>query len=470
MGTAALPPFQSNTQMTIDLWWSGVRAVQADEAIAGCLEWQADRLCIRGIEQPVRFADHQQVLVVGGGKAAAWLGQALWKSFQQQDHCPWEMSGWLNVPQQNFPEPASGPIHFHAARPAGRNEPTPEAMAGTARIRQMLQNAPAHTLCICLLTGGGSALLVDPIPEVSLEEKLEVTQMLSRRGANIHQLNAVRTALSRIKGGGLLLHAPSQRWITLAISDVLDDHLATLASGPTVPRPLDWREKAMAVLAAMERKEEPWPMGVAKATEKWADSLRMPQSMIQPHPPIRSDYALLANNQRALQAASRHAESLAIEVDILPTDRDEGDWRSVANQLVHRWIENDNTAAGSTQCILSGGEPTVTLPSNHGKGGRNQQLTLGVLCRLIELGRIDLLRCGVFLSAGTDGEDGPTNAAGAWIDQSAWMAAQQLGLDPFDFLDRCDAYSFFDQIGTLFHSGPTRTNVCDLRTALSTTQ
>ncbi|MFM8327775.1 MAG: MOFRL family protein, partial [Pirellulaceae bacterium] len=92
------------------------------------------------------------------------------------------------------------------------------------------------------------------------------------------------------------------------------------------------------------------------------------------------------------------------------------------------------------------------------------------LCRLIELGRIDLLRCGVFLSAGTDGEDGPTNAAGAWIDQSAWTAAQQLGLDPFDFLDRCDAYSFFGQIGTLFHSGPTRTNVCDLRIALSTTQ
>ncbi|MFN5468342.1 MAG: glycerate-2-kinase family protein, partial [Pirellulaceae bacterium] len=236
-----MPPFQSMTQLAVDLWWSGVRAVQADEAIAGCLDWQADRLCIRGIEQPVQFADHQQVLVVGGGKAAAWLGHAFWQSFQQQAHCPWTMSGWLNVPQQSFPAPNSGPIHFHAARPAGRNEPTKEAMAGTARIRQMLLSAPSKTLCICLLTGGGSALLVDPIPEISLEEKLQVTQLLSRRGANIHQLNAVRTALSRVKGGGLLLHAPDRRWITLAISDVLDDHLPTLASGPTIPRPLDWR-------------------------------------------------------------------------------------------------------------------------------------------------------------------------------------------------------------------------------------
>jgi glycerate 2-kinase len=467
-----LPPLQFNTQRAIDLWWSGVRAVQADEAIAGCLDWQADRLCIRGIEQPVQFADHQQVLVIGGGKAAAWLGHSLWLSFQQQTHCPWELYGWLNVPQQSFPEKSSGPIHFHAARPAGRNEPTPEAMAGTARIRQMLQSSSAKTLCICLLTGGGSALLVDPIPEISLEEKLQVTQMLSRRGANIHQMNAVRTALSQVKGGGLLLQAPDRRWITLAISDVLDDHLPTVASGPTIPRPLDWREKAMAVLAEMERKGEPWPKGVAKATEKWTDSLKSPSSKIRKDPLIQSDYVLLANNRMALQASSQHADRLAIRAEVLPPDRDEGDWRSVANHLVDRWIAiHDREEDAAERCILSGGEPTVTIPSNgHGKGGRNQQLTLGVLCRLLELGRVDLLRRGTFLSAGTDGEDGPTDAAGAWIDQSTWMAAQQLGLDPFDFLDRCDAYSFFDQVGTLFRTGPTRTNVCDLRIALSSTQ
>jgi hydroxypyruvate reductase len=382
------------------------------------------------------------------------------------------MTGWLNVPQQNFPEQYDGPIHFHAARPAGRNEPTAEAMAGTARIRQMLHHAPPQTLCICLLTGGGSALLVDPIPEVSLEEKLQVTQMLSRRGANIHQMNAVRTALSRVKGGGLLLQAPGQRWITLAISDVLDDHLPTIASGPTIPRPLGWREKALAVLAELERREEPWPMGVAKATEKWTNALRQPPSTRQPVPPTQSDYVLLANNQKALQAASRHANRLAIRVDLLPPDRNEGDWRSVANQLVSRWIERDaREEAGPARCILSGGEPTVTLPPNsHGKGGRNQQLTLGVLCRLMELGRIDLLQRGTFLSAGTDGEDGPTDAAGAWIDHSTWTASQRLGLNPFDFLDRCNAYSFFDQVGTLLRTGPTRTNVCDLRIALSTTR
>jgi glycerate 2-kinase len=472
IGTADLPPFHSNTQLAIDLWWSGVRAVQADETISDCLEWQADRLCIRGIERPVRFADHQQVLVVGGGKAAAWLGHALWLSFQQQAHCPWTMSGWLNVPQQSFPEQGVGPIHFHAARPPGRNEPTYEAMAGTAKIRQMLQSAPAQTLCICLLTGGGSALLVDPIPEVSLEEKLQVTQMLSRRGANIHQLNAVRMALSRVKGGGLLLQAPAQRWITLAISDVLDDHLPTLASGPTIPRPFDWRENAMAVLEAMERKEEPWPMGVAMATKKWSDSLQMPHATLPAEGAIQSDYVLLANNQMALQAAFRHADRLAIRADSLPPDRDEGDWRSVAKQLVDRWIAiHDRQENDTARCILSGGEPTVTIPpSSRGKGGRNQQLSLGVLCRLLELGRIDLLRRGTFLSAGTDGEDGPTDAAGAWIDQTTWTASQHLGLDPFDFLDRCDAYSFFDQVGTLFRTGPTRTNVCDLRIALSSTQ
>jgi glycerate-2-kinase len=198
------------------------------------------------------------------------------------------------------------------------------------------------------LTGGGSALLVDPIPGISLEEKLQVTQMLSRRGANIHQLNAVRTALSRVKGGGLLLQAPDRRWITLAISDVLDDHLPTLASGPTIPRPCDWREKAMAVLAEMERSGEPWPKGVAKATEKWAEFLQIPSSETKTDSSIQSDYVVLANNQMALQAASRHAERLAIRADVLPTDPYEGDWRSVAHSLVDRWIElHDHKEAGT---------------------------------------------------------------------------------------------------------------------------
>ncbi|MFN5948059.1 MAG: MOFRL family protein, partial [Pirellulaceae bacterium] len=197
--------------------------------------------------------------------------------------------------------------------------------------------------------------------------------------------------------------------------------------------------------------------GVAKATEKWAKSLQLPLSKIRQETPIQADYALLANNQMALQAASRHADHLAIRADVLPPDPEEGDWRAVASQLVDRWIAiHDRQEVGTANCILSGGEPTVAIPTeSQGKGGRNQQLALGVLCRLIELGRIDLLRQGTFLSAGTDGEDGPTDAAGAWIDQTTLTVTQQLGLDPFVFLDRCDAYSFFTQVGTLFRTGPT---------------
>jgi len=294
------------------------------------------------------------------------------------------------------------------------------------------------------------------VPEITLLDKVRVTQLLSAAGANIEQLNTVRQHLSMVKGGGLARACRAGRLITLVISDVLGDRLDMIASGPTARRETT-RADALRVIEEIKLDSEPSVSRVVSYLQQRAAGEARPND----EPRCAVTNIILANNAMAVDAAGMEAERLGYSHAMVAAAKSEGPVEEVGRHLADMAISmRDNPGPN---CLISGGEPTVTLvdESRRGKGGRNQQLALAALTRLGDCRNICLL------SAGTDGEDGPTNAAGAIVDENVVQVARQAKLDAQDYLCRNDAYNFFRQCGGLFVTGPTQTNVCDIRVALS---
>ncbi len=306
-------------------------------------------------------------------------------------------------------------------------------------------------VCFVLLSGGGSALLPAPAAGITLADKLAVTRHLSAAGANIAELNTVRKQLSRLKGGGFARACRARRLFALVISDVLGDPLDIIASGPTVPD----RSSPQDALDVLERYagRPVLPAAVFAHLEKQPAGAPA-------EPACQVTNLVIGNNALAVDAAGIEAERLGYSHAMLAAPAPEGAAEDVGRHLARLAL---NMLAGpGPDCLISGGEPVVTLApiERRGKGGRNQQLVLAaaeVLAGAGSAGEIALL------SGGTDGEDGPTDAAGAWVDHELLARAAQLGLDPGDYLARNDAYHYFESIGGLLKTGPTDTNVCDVR-------
>lgn len=473
-----------------------------------CLRVEGDRLVVdnrvdsaSGPSQLVVPLDAiHRIAVVGGGKAAAGMALAVEEVLGPRLMAEKELTGWVNVPGRAAPiggascnpdpgitgsQRAPQRIHLHAARPAGVNEPTPAGVAGSLEILRLVASLGPEDLCLCLISGGGSALMPAPVPGISLADKLAVTRHLSAAGATIEQLNCVRKQLSRIKGGGLLRACHAGRLVSLIISDVLGDPLEVIASGPTVPDS-STPKAAMEVLEHFHAREAGVPPAVFDCLELAArrqvdiaktasahgdcsdqrmDRLRLPMAPDEKAATTANDRVLnvvIGNNSTAVEGAAQRARCLGYASIAESAARSEGSAEEVGRQLAERAIEM-RRGAGSL-CLVSGGEPVVKLTdeSRRGLGGRNQQLALAALLRLAEKGadRIALL------SGGTDGEDGPTDAAGAFVDADVLAAARRLGIDAADYLERNDAYRFFEQLDALLKTGPTGTNVCDLRILL----
>lgn len=435
------------------IWQAGVDAVRSDRLVQDAIEVKPDSVEICGHRWTPGSSGRGRILVVGAGKAgggmAAGLEAALSGTWLDRT------SGWVNVPADCV-RPLSK-IHLHPARPAGVNEPTPEGVQGTNEILRQVGSLTSDDLCIVLISGGGSALLPAPRPGLSLDDKQSITRLLMRRGAEIGELNCVRRNLSSVKGGGLLRACRAGLVIALIISDVVGDPLETIASGPTVP--ID--ESPQAARAILE-KYDPGLANIPEQVLRVLESASTSPSAEHPLPPCYNE--IIGRNETAVAAAQREAERLGY--DVVATESGQtGVAREVGAELAEWAIQQAATAdTGSRQCRLSGGEPTVTLvETNHPqKGGRNQELALAALLPL--QGHPD---AGVvILSGGTDGEDGPTDAAGALADAGILTAARERGLDPEEFLKWNNSYPFFEQTGGLIKTGPTSTNVMDLRVVL----
>lgn len=439
----------------ITIWNAGVDAVRAEPLVAREVVVDGEELHIG--DSIWSRGDFDRLIVVGAGKATAAMTAGLIRAVG--DWLP--VKGWINVPEGT--EQPLGGVHVHVARPAGINEPTEAGVVGARAMMRMMQEASARDLSIALISGGGSALLPLPVAGVSLDDKRQVTRLLSSAGANIVELNTVRKHLSEIKGGGLLAACRSQELVTLVLSDVLGDPLELIASGPTVPD-RSTPEEALQILHRFDPHE-------SLPTAMYA-ALRHP-----PHRPRATAVAvpsIVGNNAVAVDAAGIRAESLGYNHAMQSARQSEGPAEHVGQHLAdlaRQMMAGDSGARESAvatriNCLVTGGEPTVSLvpASQRGRGGRNQQLVLAAYVHLLERTGVDFpWHRFALLSGGTDGEDGPTDAAGAVLDAAVHDAAQRLQLDPRGYLARNDAYSFFQHTGGLLITGPTGTNVCDLR-------
>jgi len=445
------------------IWNAGVDAVRADRVVSRRVDWDGRWLCVDDARYDLRGMD--RLLVVGAGKATYGMLVGLIEALERSRAPTPSVSGWIQIPEGSLDghriDPVRWPIHVCEARPLGVNEPTPKVVAGSREMQRLVQQADAKTCVLVLLSGGGSALLCVPCDGVSLETKIAITRRLSATGATIQQLNEVRRCLSQVKGGGLASACHAASMITCILSDVLGDPLEFIASGPTVLEPPPDPERALAVLTTFCQGEfiEIERLLSARAVER-----RRTLQAQDVEPGCKVTYHILANNATAVDAAGTRAVELGYRYWMQSAREGDG----LADAFGERFAKQlyDSHRTGLVDCLILGGEPTVILPDPKicGKGGRNQQVVLAAGLWLQQ--HADRNFEFALVSGGTDGEDGATDAAGAWIDRAWIERCATEGIDLKDALQRCDAYPLFQRTGNLLRTGPTHTNVCDLRVAL----
>lgn len=386
--------------------------------------------------------------LVGAGKATAAMAAAAEAILGDRIDC-----GAINTP--------SGPT-----RPLARVEtfvaghPVPDeiGVAGARRQLELLAGLDTDALVLGLFSGGGSALLPAPAAGLTLAEKQATTRLLLACGATIDEINALRKHLSAIKGGLLARAAAPARVIALLLSDVIGDPLDTIASGPTHPDATTFGD-CLAIVDRYDLRHQ-LPASVRQHLEAGGRGER-PETP-KPRDPCfaRAESLVIGNNRLAIDAAAHQARALGYEVLVL-TSRLQGEARQAAVALVAIAQETaeTNRPIARPACLIAGGETTVTLRGD-GKGGRNQELALAAALQLSGWSAITLL------AGGTDGIDGPTDAAGALADGQTLSRAQAQGLDARAFLECHDSYSFFAALDDLVITGPTGTNVMDLQIIL----
>ncbi len=425
-----------------DIFQAALKAVDPVEAILRRVRLEAETLVVG--ERKFELKSFDRILVVGAGKAGAPMARAL------EDILGDRIVDGVIVVKEGHGLPLQR-VKIHEA---GHPVPDERGIRGAESILSLVKAAGERDLVLCLLSGGGSALLVAPAEGISLENKQEVTRLLLACGADIHEINTVRKHLSRAKGGELARWAHPATVVSLILSDVIGDDLNAIASGPTVPDPGTFVDTE-----GVLKKYDIWgrvPKSVRGRIQKGlegniADTPKSGDAVFQ-----RCYSELVGTNIQALKAAGGTAQKLGYHPLILSSTV-AGEAREVAKVLtaIAREVRSSANPAPPPACILAGGETTVTLQGD-GKGGRNQEFALAAAMLL------DGIENVVLLSGGTDGTDGPTDAAGAIADGHTVSRARAKSLDPLDYLRRNDSYHFFQALGDLVITGPTRTNVMDV--------
>jgi glycerate 2-kinase len=385
---------------------------------------------------PAGKFDHTVLLAVG--KAACSMAAAVQEAFGDR------LDKSLVVTKQGHVTPLGKNTKIIEA---GHPIPDRDSVRASLAATEVVRDLTARDLLIVAVSGGASALLSAPAAPLSLSDKQSTTDLLLRAGANIHQLNAVRKHLSTLKGGQLAALAHPATVLALLLSDVVGDSLDVIGSGLTAPDSTTASD-AIAVLRKFNLLNRV-PRSVRERLESGAETPK-------PGNPIfgKVQNTIVGSNRLALQAAAVKAESLGYLVTIRPTPV-EGEAVLAAREHTHLLKR-----AGPAECILSGGETTVTVKGG-GKGGRNQEFALAAAIELAGNNQLGIL------CAGTDGTDGPTDAAGAFATGDTVSRGYMLNLDARQELAGNNSHNFFDALGDLIKTGPTGTNVIDVTIMLS---
>lgn len=394
--------------------------------------------------QRLDFSRFENVYVVGAGKAGASMAAAAERVIGRRI-----TAGFVNV--KEMPRTRLRRIELHES---GHPVPDTRGVEGAQRISQIAEFAGRRDLVICLISGGASALMPLPAPPLTLEEKQATTRLLLACGADIHEINTIRKHISAIKGGQLSRLAAPARVEALLLSDVIGDDPSAIGSGPAAPDATTFAD-ALGVLDRYSIRARV-PTSVRVRLEQGAAG-ELPETP-KPADPIftRVHNRIIGSNRLALYAAERRARELGFHTLLLSSEV-QGEAREVArvHAAIGREIARSGRPIRPPACVIAGGETTVTL-KGEGKGGRNQEFALAAALDIA--GEPNT----VIFSAGTDGTDGPTDAAGALVD------GLTLRRDPeaCACLDRNDSYRYFDRLGDLVKTGPTHTNVMDVHLVL----
>ncbi len=426
----------------LDVLGAALDAVDPAAAIRRAVQREGNTLRIAAAGYDL--AQIRRVLVIGGGKAGAPMASALESILGNR-----VTAGSINV-KYGY----TAPTRQIALHEAGHPVPDEEGVAGTRAMVELLRGCRADDLVLCLISGGGSALMPLPVEGVTLEDMQALTGALLRSGAPIQAINAVRKHLSQIAGGQLARLVAPARVVSLILSDVVGNPLDVIASGPTVPDTTTFGD-AQAVIAQYGIAAAV-PEAIRHHLAEGADG-RVPETPKAGDPVFtRVQNVIVADNALAAQAAAERAEALGFHALLLSTYV-EGEAREVARVVAA--LGKEIAAAGRPvprpACLILGGETTVTV-RGRGKGGRNQELALAAA--LVVQGMPSV----VIASLGTDGTDGPTDAAGGLVDGTTVARGQALGLSAWAALDQNDAYPYLERVDDLLVTGPTNTNVNDL--------
>lgn len=418
---------------------------------------------------------YENLYVIGAGKASGYMAAALEEILGDK------ISDGLVIVKYDH----SAPCQRITIREAGHPVPDKNGLNAAREMLSIIENAGEQDLVICLISGGGSALMEKPAGSISLRDLQSVSQQLLSCGAAIEEINMVRKHLSEIKGGQLARAIFPATCISLIISDVIGDPLSAIASGPTVPDASSFADAWQIVEKYHLHKSLPSPVigylqngisGTAKEALKPGDNVF-----------LRVHNIIIGNNITGLRSAETAAAEFGYNTLVL-SNRVEGEAREIAKEICgivkkvigggklpdilvgssndlqgtytfKRFTNSANESPAETLfplCILFGGETTVTIRGK-GKGGRNQEFALAAVSELK-----DLEVPYIFISCGTDGTDGPTDAAGAMVSPEICDAVESAGLPPDEYLNNNDAYHFFEQVDGLIKTGPTGTNVMDI--------
>jgi len=425
-----------------DIFMAGVKAVDPERAVQKYVRRQGNQLFVGDCSYILD--KYKRIVLIGAGKGTAPMAKAL------EDILGERLTKGLIIVKYGHGIPLEKTQILEAAHPI----PDDAGLRATEELLRQAQECTKEDLILCAFSGGGSALLPAPLSPITLDQKQATTRLLLECGATIDEINAIRKHLSRSKGGWLAKEAYPATIVSLLLSDVIGDRLDVIASGPTVPDKSTYSD-------------------CIKIIDRYKLSDRLPKSVTDyfikgaagslPETPKAGDPVfshvqnlIVGNNRESLLAAQERALSLGYNTIVL-SSQIEGEAREVALFFgaIGKEISQANLPISPPACIIAGGETTVTI-QGRGKGGRSQELALACAIAIDGWEGISLL------SAGTDGTDGPTDAAGAIVNGTTCKRARQANLYPRDFLLANDSYTFFESLGGLLKTGPTRTNVMDI--------
>jgi len=432
-------------QSARSIWEAALKAADPERCIRNFVQSTDDGLIVAGKKIPLKG----RLLVIGAGKPSAKMARVV------EEILGPKIRDGLVVTKYGH----SLPLERIRLVEAGHPIPDAAGVQAVERTRELLKGLTEDDVVLCLISGGGSALWPAPVTGITLEEKQEVTRVLSRAGATIRELNAVRKHVSEMKGGQLAKWAWPARVISLIISDVIGDPIDFIASGPTAPDTTSFSD----ALSIIQKYGAEVPDAVLERFQLGARGLVADTP--KPGDPVfnRVENHIIANNRLLIDASVEKAGELKFNTLILGTEI-EGEAKDVGRffAAMAREVGQSGNPIKPPACILAAGETTVTV-RGHGVGGRNQEMALAWA---IALSSRPATAPSCFASVATDGSDGPTSAAGGLVDPFSCSRGIELGLMPFKFLRANDSSNFLKATGDLIVTGPTQTNLMDLQILL----